>query len=41
MGLFDIFSKRKTKPNLVPAYAAITRQARNLYAALLLQYLHT
>ena len=28
MGLFDIFSKRKTKPNLVPAYAAITRQAR-------------
>lgn len=28
MGLLDIFTKRKNKPNLIPAYTAITRQAR-------------
>lgn len=28
MGLLDIFSKRNKKPNLIPAYTAITRQAR-------------
>lgn len=29
MGLFDIFSRRNKKPDLIPAYTAITRKARS------------